>query len=359
MGKPIEVCARRELHEENRLGAGSVRTGIRIENPDFLTERVDDAAVSGRVLVVGSVNADLVVAGERLPMLGETVVGGSFRQFQGGKGANQAVAAARVGAPTHFVGAVGDDAFGLEAREALLREGIGLDGLLTLEDTSTGVALILVDGRGENMISVASGANARLSPAEVATALWRLDPCPQDVVLVSHEIPTLAAREALRIGRARGAHTILNPAPADGVDASVLGWADVVTPNRGELQTIVTAFAGGPPLDDVIKAAASLIATATTTGGMIEAVLVSLGSAGALLVLADGSSMELPAATVAAVDATGAGDTLNGVLAAGIANGLDPAEAARRAVVAAGISVTRAGAREGMPTAGEVEAALA
>ena len=155
--------------------------------------------MSGRVLVVGSVNVDLVVQTDRLPLPGETVLGGTFSQFHGGKGGNQAVAAARLGVPVMLVAALGDDEFGEDARTALAREGIGTDVLVTLEHAATGVALILVDARAENQIAVAPGANAGLTAVHVRAALTRLSPHASDVVLVTHEIPTEAAREALRV----------------------------------------------------------------------------------------------------------------------------------------------------------------
>src|SRR5262245_20803023 len=147
--------------------------------------------MSGRVIVVGSVNMDLVATADHLPVPGETVTGATFAEHDGGKGANQAVAAARLGVRSAFVGAVGRDAFGLRARASLEREGVALDGLRTLEGM-TGVALILVDANGENLISVASGANAAFAPAHVTAAFETLAPAAGDVVLVGHEIPTLA-----------------------------------------------------------------------------------------------------------------------------------------------------------------------
>lgn len=298
-----------------------------------------------RVVVVGSVNVDLVVTVDRLPRPGETVTGGRFARHHGGKGGNQAVAAARLGARTAFIGAVGDDAFGAEARAALEAEGIDLDGLSTLAGEATGVALILVDGAGENSIAVAGGANAAVSPALVAAALASLRPGPGDVVLVGHEIPTEATREALRLARAAGAITILNPAPATGLDHGILALADILTPNRGELAAL--------SVDD---AAADAQATALVSGAPGRAVLVTLGGAGALLVDAAGTTV-LQAPEVTVVDTVGAGDTLNGALAAGLAAGLPLPDAARRAVAAASLAVTRAGAREGMPTATELQAA--
>lgn len=319
--------------------------------------------MSGRVLVVGSVNVDLVVQGERLPLPGETVLGGTFSRFHGGKGGNQAVAAARLGVPVMLVAALGDDAFGSEARAALAREAVGTDVLVTLDRTATGVALILVDAKAENEIIVAPGANAGLTATHVRQALGRLAPHHGDVVIVTHEISTAAAREALRIGREGGAWTVLNPAPADGLDRSVLSLADILTPNRGELARLAAddARRSGRTTsgaEDPIGAARTLLETTSEGPGAGQAILVSLGPAGAVLVRPGMPPVDIRAPKVKAVDATGAGDALNGALAAALATGLDLLVAARRAVVAASISVTRAGAREGMPTLDELEAAL-
>jgi ribokinase len=318
---------------------------------------------SGRVLVVGSVNVDLVVQTDRLPLPGETVMGGTFSRFHGGKGGNQAVASARLGVPVMLVAALGDDAFGAEARGALAREGIGTDVLVTLENTATGVALILVDAKAENQIAVAPGANAGLTAAHVNRALGRLNPHQGDVVMVTHEITTAAAREALRLGREGGAWTVLNPAPADGLDRSVLSLADVLTPNRGELARLAAddARRSGRVVsaaEDAIRAARSLLEETSEGPGAGQAILVSLGSSGAVLVRREGRAIDIKAPRVKAIDATGAGDSLNGALAAALAGGLDLEAAARRAVVAASLSVMRAGAREGMPTLAELSEAL-
>ena len=319
--------------------------------------------MSGRVLVVGSVNVDLVVQTERLPLPGETVLGGTFKRFHGGKGGNQAVAAARLGVPVMLVAALGDDEFGGDARAALAREGIGTDVLVTLDHTATGVALILVDAKAENQIAVAPGANAGLTADHVRVALGRLNPHKGDVVIVTHEISTAAAREALRIGTEGGAWTVLNPAPADGIDRTMLSLADVVTPNRGELARLAAEDSrrSGRPTsgsEDPIRSAKTLLETTSEGPGARTAFLVSLGSSGAVLVPNDGKPVDIKAPKVKAVDATGAGDALNGSLAAALASGLDLETAARRAVVAASISVTRAGAREGMATAAELAEAL-
>ena len=301
--------------------------------------------MSGRVIVVSSVNVDLVVVLERIPEPGETVIGGRFERHHGGKGGNQAVAAARLGAETAFVGAIGDDAFGDDARDALADEGIDLRGLTRLAGEATGVALIQVDARGENSIAVAGGANVALRPGHVRDALATLRPRAGDVLLVGHEIPTAVTREALRLGREAGATTILNPAPAGGLDAETLALADILTPNRGEL-AVLTGDPGAP--DEAARALCRRLAS--------TAVLVSLGAAGAVLV-DGGRTTALPAATVSVVDSTGAGDALNGALAAGLAQGRPRLEAAARAVRAASLAVTRGGAREGMPSLEELQAA--
>ncbi|HET9457273.1 MAG TPA: ribokinase [Candidatus Limnocylindrales bacterium] len=316
---------------------------------------------AGRVIVVGSVNIDLVATSERLPAPGETVTGAVFARHHGGKGGNQAVAAARLGAPTSFVGAVGDDEFGGEARAALEDEGIDLSGLATTPGP-TGVALILVDGRGENLISVASGANAALTVELVRDALARLAPGAGDVVLVGHEIPTATARAALAAAAASGATTILNPAPAGGLDRSIFGLADVLTPNRGELAMLLAAEARRIGRAGVVDArpeiaAGTLLERNSEGEGVRWAVVVTLGPAGAVVV-ERGRWADASARRVGAVDTVGAGDAFNGALAAALAAGFELVPAAERAVAAAGLATTKAGAREGMPTTAELEAAL-
>jgi ribokinase len=323
--------------------------------------------VSGRIVVVGSVNVDLVIRGERLPTQGETVAGGAFERHHGGKGGNQAVAAARLGRPVLFVGAVGDDDFGSGARSALAAEGVDVSFLQTLEGAATGVALILVDERGENLISVASGANALLEPGSIGPAFDRIAVHAGDVVLVCHELPTATVREALRVGRESGARTVFNPAPADGIDRTVLSAADVISPNRGELLTLAAtddrrsgrALASRvAPGADVARAARMLLEPSPGGPGVGEAVVVTLGPAGALLVTPE-SALDVPSIDVVAVDTTGAGDAFNGALAVALAEDRSLQDAVRRAVVAGALATTRVGAREGMPTTTELEAALA
>ena len=316
-----------------------------------------------RVIVVGSVNVDLVARVERLPAAGETVTGAAFSRHHGGKGGNQAVAAARLGVRTAFVGAVGDDDLGVAAREALAAEGIDLGELATVPGPS-GVAVIIVDARGENVIAVASGANGALTPDGVRGALGRLAVGRGDVVLAGCEVPIAAVRAALRAGSEAGATTILNPAPATGIDRSLLDLADIVTPNRGEVADLAAhdsrrngrlAEAGGRPE----IAARTLLQPSPEGSGVRRAVIVTLGPAGALVAERAAPPRDVAARPVDAVDTVGAGDTFSGALAAGLAEGRGLDDAVDRAVAAAGLATTVVGAREGMPTAAALEELLA
>jgi ribokinase len=273
----------------------------------------------GSILVVGSINVDLVVTVDRLPAPGETVAGGRFARHGGGKGANQAVAAARAAARVRLVGAVGDDDFGAAAVAELEAEVVDVGAVARLADEPTGVALIAVDREGRNLIAVASGANARVDAAMVEAAFT-----PADVVLLGFEVSDQAVVAGARAGAAAGARIVLNPAPARAIPDAVLGLGVVLTPNANE-----AAVLGGAET------------LARRTGAPV---IVTRGADGAVL-LDGGTETPLPAPRVEAVDTTGAGDVFNGVLAAGLAAGLDLHDAARRAVEAATASVLRAGAR--------------
>ena len=293
------------------------------------------------VLVVGSVNVDFVVRAARLPGAGETVTGGVFERHGGGKGANQAVAAARAGASVRFIGCVGDDEIGTMAQAELAREGIDVSGVARIPGATTGIALIVVDARGENQIAVASGANGRLDAAMVEHVLDRVTLEPGGMCLLGLEIPDDAVLAAARRSRVAGMRTILNPAPARALSPALLGLGPILTPNRGEAETL-TGVADP-------EAAARVLADRTEAP-----VLVTMGEEG-LVLLDRGGASRLEAHRVAAVDATGAGDTFNGVLAAELARGASLVDAARRAMAAAALSVTRMGAR-GMPTLAEIDA---
>jgi ribokinase len=296
--------------------------------------------VAGRVVVVGSVNADLVVSVPSLPGPGETVTGGTFARHGGGKGANQAVAAARLGADVALVGAVGADDLGAEALRELTAEGVDVSGVARMEGVSTGVALIAVDGHGENAIAVASGANARLDGPAVEAALAGRLGDPPGVVLLGHEVPEAAVLAGARAARAAGWTPVLNPAPARPLPDALMRLAPLLTPNADEARALAGA-------DDPAGAAGAL---AARTGAPV---LVTLGAAGALLV-DDGRELRLSAPHVDAVDTTGAGDTVNGALAAELAAGAPLAGAARTAIAAAALSTRARGARAGMPRRDEL-----
>jgi ribokinase len=287
-----------------------------------------DSGSSGTVCVVGSANLDLVATTARLPAPGETVLGSDFAQHAGGKGLNQAVAAARAGAPTTFVGCIGDD----DAARLLLAElaaaRVDATGVSRCA-RPTGRAVITVDERGENSIVVVPGANAELTVAAVPTAA---------VLLVQLEVPLDAVSAALRLARVAGAVTILNPAPAARLSRDVLGLVDVLVPNEHELAALGAA--------DALLAAG------------VGAVVTTLGGAGVRVVTRERAWHVAPF-HVLSVDTTGAGDAFCGVLAARLAAG-DTLEAAVRVAAAAGaLATTRLGAVPSMPLAGEIDALLA
>ena len=294
------------------------------------------------LVVLGAINVDLVVSGVGLPKPGETKIGGAFAQHQGGKGGNQAVAAARAGAPVVMLGAVGDDDLGAAALAALDAEGIDLGRVRRVGDAATGVALIAVNRRGENQIAVAPGANATLG--DVAEELAEIEP---SVVLASCEVPYATISSAARWCRTReDVAFVLNPAPAQARFRNLLPGAAAITPNAGEI-------------GDLSPGAGDVRATARALASRFEglAVAVTLGEDGALLVQG-GRETLVDAPLVEPVDATGAGDCFSGVLAAAWWAGLSLDDAVRRAVAAAALSVTVQGAREGMPTAAGIDAAL-
>ena len=195
--------------------------------------------MSGRVIVVGSVNIDLVARVPHLPHPGETVTGGSYDRHHGGKGGNQAVAAARLRRPTLFIGAVGDDTFEKEARRALSSERVDVSMVASLPGQATGVALILVDATGENEIAVVPGANGAIERGYVRDCIARLGRLVGDVLLVCNEVPLHVVREALLLRRRGRSDDDPQPAPAIGIDRSIFGLADIVTPNRNELATLL------------------------------------------------------------------------------------------------------------------------
>jgi ribokinase len=277
--------------------------------------------MSGRVIVVGSVNIDLVARVPHLPHPGETVTGGSFDRHNGGKGGNQAVAAARLRRPTLFIGAVGDDTFEKEARRALSSERVDVSMVASLPGQPTGVALILVDATGENQIAVVPGANGAIEPGYVRDSLARLGPLTGDVMLVCNEVSLHVVREALLCGHAAGATTILNPAPAIGIDRSTFGLADIVTPNRTELATLLqndaprTGRKSEATTSDATGRARSLLEASPDGPGVRKAVIVTLGASGIMVLERIGSGLGGGAA--ARLEASGRPDPYSDVDAPG------------------------------------------
>jgi ribokinase len=299
----------------------------------------------GRLAVIGAINVDLVVSGAALPRPGETVTDGELSRHHGGKGGNQATAAARVlgeAGRVAMLGAVGDDDMGHAARTAIEAEGIDVANIAVVAGSPTGVALIAVDQGGQNQISVAPGANRDLGDPTEA-----LEGSRPALVLASCEIPFDALSAAAWWCGTNHVAFVLNPAPIHPMLRELLEHTAVVTPNHGE----VTKLA--PTSGDAVEAAHALRERTPSL-----TVLVTMGEAGAYLLDDDGET-GIPAPSVHAVDSTGAGDCLNGVLAAGLLEGRPIREAAARAVAAATMSTAVAGAREGMPTRQELEEFLA
>ncbi|MBE3001134.1 ribokinase [Nocardiopsis sp. HNM0947] len=293
-----------------------------------------------RIAVLGSINMDLVAYTEQVPASGETVTGTDFRQVPGGKGANQAVAAARAGADTSFLGAVGDDTFGTLLRRGLDESGIDVRGLRTVPGVS-GVAHIVVDGSGANSIIVVPGANGTVEGASGADAdLIR----GADALLLQLELPMPAVVSAARTGRELGVPVHLTPAPARELPTELLENVDVLVPNEHEAAAITGE-------SDPDKALAALLE-------LVPEVLITLGSEGSLYGARGAEPVRVPARPVTAVDTTAAGDTFCGSFAVARAEGRSPGEAMRFAAAAASLSVQRHGASSSMAGRDEVEALL-
>ncbi|MBN1911673.1 MAG: ribokinase [Pirellulales bacterium] len=303
---------------------------------------------SAHVVVVGSSNTDMVVKSDRLPVPGETVTGGRFVIAPGGKGANQAVAAARLGATVTFVAKVGQDVFGDQAVEGYRAEGIHTDLILRDPQEATGVALILVDSKGENVISVASGANHALLPDDIQKVADTIRSAA--VLMLQLETPAPTVKAAARLAADAGVAVILDPAPApDGpLDADLLSCISYLTPNETEAQRLT----GLPVVDEATACAAAekLLAVGA------RSVILTLGAKGALVATPDGAEL-IPGHAVEARDSTAAGDAFNGGLAAALAQGLPLADAVRQANLVGALSVTRLGAQPSLPTAEELKQA--
>ncbi len=296
-----------------------------------------------KILVVGSSNTDMVIQTRKFPGPGETLLGGHFFMNPGGKGANQAVAARRLGGTVSFVGKIGNDIFGKQAVQLLEDEGIGVEYVATDPDLPSGVAMITVDGKGENSIVVAPGSNGSFSFSDFDMALPELD--RSDMVLLQLEIPLATVAHIAEHASRRGKQVVLNPAPADQLPDDLFHHIDLITPNESEAELLT-----GIQITDEVSA--SQAARVLNEKG-VKTVIVTMGAAGAF-VLSDEFTGMVTAPKVDAVDTTAAGDTFNGALVVALSEGKTLHEAVDFACKAASISVTRIGAQSSIPFRKEI-----
>jgi ribokinase len=300
------------------------------------------------ILVLGSINMDMVVRAKHLPAPGETVLGRDFKTIPGGKGANQAVGIARLGAQVAMCGKLGEDEFGQALRDNLVAEGIDVSQIRVAEEAPSGIAIITLDEAGQNSIVVASGANMKIAPEEVISAWKNINHV--DVVVMQLEIPLECVVAAAGLAKESGAKVILNPAPARALPSELLSVVDVLVPNESETEILT-----GEKIED--DAQAEMAADSLLAKG-VKQVVLTLGSRGALVVEQGQEAVFLPAFPVKVIDTTAAGDAFVAGLSVRLAEGASLAEAANFGNAAGAIAVTRLGAQPAMPTRSEVEKLL-
>jgi ribokinase len=298
------------------------------------------------IVVVGSINLDLVARADHIPRPGETIIGSDFQTFYGGKGANQAVAAAKLGHPTFMVGNVGDDSFGSQLRQALEDVGVKTDAVRTMPGSS-GVALITIGANGENNIVVVPGANAFLTPEQLDEAAPILRQA--GFILAQLEIPLETVEYLGDFAAKNGIPLMLDPAPARDLPTSLLQKVTWLTPNESETEILVKRTFRAEDEVDTSAAADELLVFAQ------QHILLKLGARGCLIAERNSPKAWIPAFNVQAVDSTAAGDAFNAAFAVGLLRGQSPPESARFACAVAAISVSRHGAQPSMPTLEEVE----
>lgn len=299
------------------------------------------------IVVVGSSNTDMVIQAERLPAAGETILGGTFFMNQGGKGANQAVAAARLGGQVTFVAKTGTDVFGKQSIELYKEDGIDTSYISADENNPSGVALISVDNKGENCIAVAPGANGTLSVDDIKKARAVLEKA--SIILIQLEIPIETVEHVVKLAEEANIKLILNPAPARTLSDNLLSKISIITPNESEAEMLTGIKISGI---DAAKEAAEVLSAKG-----VETIIITMGSKGALIFNRNNFKM-VPGRKVKAVDTTAAGDVFNGALAVAVSEGKDIPEAVRFANAAAAISVTRLGAQASAPKREEVDASI-
>ena len=290
------------------------------------------------IVVIGSSNTDMVIRSSHLPVPGETVLGGSFMMNPGGKGANQAVAAAKLGGAVTFVARLGKDVFGQEALTAWQELGMQTEFIVTDAENPSGVALILVDQKGENCISVALGANAALDIEDVDRAADAIQSAAY--MLLQLEVPMAAVAHAAQLAKQNATKVVLNPAPAQALSDELLDGLNIITPNQSEAELLT-----GIPVND--QSSAAQAASALRQKG-VEIVIITMGSQGAYVQSEELDEL-IPAPLVKTVDTTAAGDTFNGALVVALAEGQPLREAIRFANAAAAYAVTQPGAQASTP----------
>jgi len=300
-----------------------------------------------KLVVLGSVNADHVLQVASFPRPGETLLGHSYTVIPGGKGANQAVAAARLGADIAFIACVGDDSFGRNMVTEFNNDGINTQAVMIEQDTPTGIAMIQVAATGENSICISAEANACLTPERLAPHRELITQA--DTLLMQLETPIETITQAAKIAKQAGTHVVLNPAPAQPLNDALLSVIDLITPNETEAE-LLTGI-------KVIDMASAQVAANVLHDKGIAEVMITLGSQGVWM-SQTGTGKQVKGFRVDAVDTTAAGDTFNGGLLAGLQAGLILDEAVRFAHAAAALSVTRVGAQTSIPTKAEVDAFL-
>jgi ribokinase len=303
--------------------------------------------MSNNIVVVGSSNTDMIIKTNKIPKPGETVIGGKFYKAAGGKGANQATAAARAGGKVTFVAKVGNDLFGNEAILGFKNDGINIDYVNKDSEEASGIALILVDSVGENSIAVASGANLKLLESDIEKAQEEISHAA--VLLMQLEIPIETVEAAAKIAWANGAKVILNPAPAQALSDDLLKCISILTPNESEAELLTGVEVNNE--NDAKKAAKILLEKG------VELVIITLGASGALAATKEESKL-IPGFKVDATDTTAAGDVFNGALAVAISENKGLYDSIKFAHAAAAISVTKIGAQPSAPNRSEIEEML-
>lgn len=305
-----------------------------------------------KAVIIGSSNMDMNIYLKRFPSVGETVTGGTFKQFLGGKGANQAVAAARSDADTLFIGKIGTDMFGDQMISRLTHEGININYVFRDSEETSGVAFILIDDNGENMISVAPGANAKLRVEDINMRAEIIKNA--SVLVLQMEIPMETIKEAFKLALKGDVIKILNPAPLKSIPLEVLKTVDIIVPNEGELFQLHSFLKfekknGSNGKEQIIQASRDI----SSIG--INYIITTLGKRGCIVYKKNNDEVsEIPAPLVKPIDTVGAGDCFIGVLAGKLSKGLPIITAVKYATVAASIAVTRKGAQESMPYSSEI-----